>query len=145
MTEAPEHNPFYMVSRASRGDLEAQRILARETAERFAVGDTAGFYEGLTYARMAAAQGGSEDIGLVLSLIGLASHLLDPADEAGRAGYAGQALAYGMAAQAKVPADIEAQFGSLMEQAMDEATPAEMQAAKYYFDLLRAADKLGVQ
>lgn len=143
MTEAPEHNPFYMVSRASRGDLEAQRRLASEAAGCLASGDIVGFYEGMTYARMAAAHGDSEDIGRVLALIGLASHLLDPADEAGRAGYAGQALAYSMAAQAKVPADLEAPFGECVEQAMDAASAAEMQAGKYYYDLMREAEKMG--
>lgn len=141
-TLPPEQNPFHMVRLAAFGNLTAIRRLASGAADCFGAGDIVGFYEGLTYARMAAARGNDEDVGLLLCLLGMASALLDPADEVGRDGYTGQAIAYSMGAQAKDPSNLA--LGEMLEQAMDAATPGEMQHAKYYYDLLREADKARV-
>ena len=138
-----ELNPFVMVKRAASGDLETQRALAREAEVCLRECDIAGFWEGLTYARMAAAQGDASDKGLVISLIALAAHLLDPDDDAGRAGYAGQTMAYALAASEQMKGEDGAGFHALFEQAMDTADAETMRSASYYTDLMRQAEKMG--
>lgn len=143
MTEDEGCNPFVMARRAAKGDLEAQRAMADEAASRLAISDLQGFYEGLAYARLAAAQGDAGDSGRVISLLALAAHLRDPNDTEGLADLAGQFLAYAIAAQDKVPADAADKFHDMLNHAMDNSAAGDLVAAKHYQDLWRQANKTG--
>lgn len=143
MIEEEDGNPFVMAKRAAKGDLAAQRLLAEEAASRLAMCDLQGFYEGLAYARLAAAQGDAADSGRVISLLALAAHLRDPNDAEGLADLAGQFLAYAIAAQDKVPADAADKFHDMLNDAMDNSAASDLLAAKHYQDLWRQANKTG--
>tara|TARA_B100001146_G_scaffold215511_1_gene217895 strand:- start:1420 stop:1851 length:432 start_codon:yes stop_codon:yes gene_type:complete len=136
-------NPFIMVKRAASGDLEAQRELASGAAACLADHDIIGFWEGLTYARMAAAQGSAADKALVITLLDLGAYLLDPKDAAGQAGYAGQMMAYAMSAVQGLTGPEANQFNDMLDSATDNLSAEEMRAASYWSDLLRQAEKMG--
>lgn len=136
----PGPNPFLMLKRASRGDLEAQRSLADGAAACLAENDLCGFYEGLTYARMAAMNGTTADKGRLLSLLALAAHLQDPNDEAATTGLAGQYIAIATAAIDDDPA-ASLEFEPMVHEAIAQCSPAEIEQAKIFEKLLRAAEQ----
>jgi hypothetical protein len=138
-------NPFALAKRAAVGDLEAQRQLAGEAVSRLASQDLCGFYEGLAYARLAAAQGDGSDTGLVIQLLALAADLLDPAASDARADLGGQVLAYAQATAGHAKGAAGERFHALYEDAMDTAEAETMAAASYYVDLLRQSEKQGAQ
>ena len=133
-------NPFAMLKRAASGDLEAHRALADEGPAALSEGDLCGFYEALTYARMAAMRGDEKDAGRLMQMLAIASDLLAPDDDAGRIGLAGQFLAITDDAvdrlgAATLGAEAEVHFTALIE----AASPEEIEQAKGWRVMLRAA------
>ena len=125
--------------------LHLERPLAGEAFSRLASQDLCGFYEGLAYARLAAAQGDGSDTGLVIQLLALAADLLDPAASDARADLGGQVLAYAQATAGHAKGAAGERFHALYEDAMDTADAETMAAASYYVDLLRRSEKQGAQ
>lgn len=80
------HNPYQEMAKAARGDLDAQRALARMAVELItanpAVDEEAVLREGLVFARLAAEQGNEGDQGLVISMLALHARTLPEADSA---------------------------------------------------------------
>ncbi len=67
---------YVAVHKAARGDLEAQRAMAREALScALSDGDSRAVAEGLVFARMAVSQGDNSDLGVLLQLLAL-SHSL---------------------------------------------------------------------
>ncbi|WP_050599443.1 hypothetical protein [Qipengyuania citrea] len=67
---------YIALHRAARGDLEAQRTLAREAlACSIGEGDFRAATEGLVFARMAASQGDNTDLGVLLQLLAVSASL----------------------------------------------------------------------
>lgn len=74
-------NPFKRIMPAAQGDLEAQRSFVAD-ALRLGVGDGdfSSVMEGLVFARLAAAQGGEDDVVSLLILMGTACEMLEGED-----------------------------------------------------------------
>lgn len=143
MIDEDDANPFELCERAAKGDLEAQRFLAAGAADCLQDGAISGFYEGLTYARMAAAHGNAEDTGLLLCLLGLASQLLGPENEGARLALAGEALARAQVESERMTGKDAEDFDAVMTLAIEQSSPAEVIASKEYQDLMRAAKAKG--
>ena len=71
-------NPFKRIMPAAQGDLEAQRAFVADSL-RLGVGegDFSCVIEGLIFARLAAAQGGEDDVANLLILMGTACEMLE--------------------------------------------------------------------
>lgn len=82
-------NPYPMLAKAAKGDLEALRRLANQAVDMaFQLDENGEFFrnpeqcliEGLVFARLAAAQGNVADQGLVISMLALLSQFGDEED-----------------------------------------------------------------
>jgi hypothetical protein len=142
----PEENPFAMVKRAASGDLDAQRMLAGEAAGCLECGDLEGFYGGLVYARMAAAQGDASDTGRLISLLPLVARIADPNDEDYHASLGGQFLALASVGLDQIEGEdsaarAEGEVNYL--EAVAASNPKTIEMAKGWEALLKAAQGEG--
>lgn len=136
------NNPFAMVKAAARGSLEAQRALAEEATAALFEGDIGGFYEGLTYARMAASSGGVDDTGRLLQLLVLAAELQDPKDHGALASLAGQYLAIASHSVDLLKDNPEdaAKLEAMLVEAAAQSSRLDLENAKYWEGMLRASE-----
>lgn len=88
-------NSFALNERAARGDVEAQRQLAK-LALAYYLDEPCPFVilEAITYARLAATHGDPKDAGFLLSLFGIASDALREVDPSMRQSINAEAIAF---------------------------------------------------
>ena len=132
-------NSFALYDRAAVGDLEVQRRLASEAMDCLDACDLQGFYGGLTFARLAAAQGGEEDTGLLIYLLAAASNLLPPDDVQGRACLAGETIARAFAMTHSLKGEEADHFDAVTQALVDGASPDELAWTHYFQDQIKAA------
>ena len=130
---------------AARGELEAQRALAREALTYAVEGkDSRAATEGLVFARMAASQGDNSDLGLLLQLLSVAASLADAEDECEelQGALAAELVAYLSRGVDRQP-ESEGDLAPWLAAVVAECSPEEVKLGKDLERQLIAAERVG--
>ena len=130
---------------AARGDLEAQRALAREALSCAAEGkDSRAATEGLVFARMAASQGDNSDLGLLLQLLSVAASLAEAEGDSDdmRGALAAELVAYLSRGVDRQP-ESEGDLAPWLAAVVAECSPEEGELGKDLERQLIAAERVG--
>lgn len=140
--------PFYAykaLHHAARGELQAQRALAREALSCAVEGsDSRAATEGLVFARMAASQGDNSDLGLLLQLLTVAASLVEAEGDSDdlRGALAAELVAYLARGVDRQP-ESEGDLAPWLAAVVAECSPEEVELGKDLERQLIAAEREG--